>query len=85
MRKDLGSIKVRWIKFSPEDEIGQLGQWIFNAGRLEFRRSFGDFFGEYPALALMHPGNAGRVFARPADHQRFLTNSVRSTSPLIAS
>ncbi|MUZ62204.1 hypothetical protein [Agrobacterium vitis] len=50
MRKDLGSIKVRWIKFSPEDEMRQLGHWIFNAGRLEFRRSFGDFFGEYPAL-----------------------------------
>ncbi|MGV1771908.1 hypothetical protein ACQZ6B_17150 [Agrobacterium vitis] len=50
MRKDLGSIKVRRIKFSPEDEMGQLGQWIFNGGRLEFRRSFRHFFGEYPAL-----------------------------------
>lgn len=89
MRKDLGSIKVRRIKFSPEDEMGQLNRWIFNAGETQFRRSFRDFFGEYPALGLgvqgCRPGNAGRVFARPADHQRFLTNSVRSTSPLIAS
>ncbi|MCF1460577.1 hypothetical protein FS827_04500 [Agrobacterium vitis] len=50
MRKDLGSIKVRRIKFSPEDEIGQLNRWIFNAGETQFRRSFRDFFGEYPAL-----------------------------------
>ncbi|OHZ42104.1 hypothetical protein [Agrobacterium vitis] len=50
MRKDLGSIKVRWIKFSPEDEIGQLNRWIFNAGETQFRRSFRHFFGEYPAL-----------------------------------